>query len=182
MNHGPHKKRCPNCRELYFTPDHRQQCCSRGCRNAWIARSSLATRFWSRVEKTQTCWLWTAAKFQGGYGRFRGLDGFIAHRMSWIFAHGPIPDGLLVLHKCDVRSCVNPDHLFLGTQVDNMRDMAAKGRGLHPRGEQVSKITEQQVRQIRRDDRPQSLVASLHGITQTQVSRIKRRTNWAHIG
>ena len=86
-------------------------------------------RFWSKVEKSPGCWLWKAA-VASGYGTFRRPDGSMigAHRMSYILAHGMIPDGLQVLHKCDNKLCVRPDHLFLGTQQDNMDDMIAKGR------------------------------------------------------
>ncbi len=86
-------------------------------------------RFWSKVEKSPDCWLWKAAT-ASGYGTFRGPDGLMigAHRMSYILAYGAIPDGLQVLHTCDNKLCVRPDHLFLGTHQDNMDDMLAKGR------------------------------------------------------
>lgn len=71
------------------------------------------------------CWKWIAGHYKNGYGNFRGSK---AHRVSWELAHGRIPEGLYVLHKCDVRDCVNPNHLFLGTYKDNMVDMVSKGR------------------------------------------------------
>lgn len=88
-------------------------------------------RFWARINKTETCWLWTGAKHQHGYGVLRPKDGPMirVHRLMWEREHGPIPKGMLVLHRCDTPSCVNPDHLFLGDQRENMRDMWAKGRG-----------------------------------------------------
>jgi hypothetical protein len=97
-----------------------------------------SVRFWTHVEKTDTCWNWTAAlnKTGGtGYGVFNdGISNCVrAHRFSWELNCGPIPEGLSVLHKCDNRRCVNPGHLFIGTQLDNMRDRNAKGRG--PKGE-----------------------------------------------
>lgn len=89
------------------------------------------TGFWLNVEKQQFgCWLWKGAISRSGYGlcSFRGRT-MGAHRAAWTMEHGAIPVGLLVLHKCDVRNCVRPDHLFTGTYQDNMRDMYAKGRG-----------------------------------------------------
>jgi HNH endonuclease len=85
--------------------------------------------FWKKVVKSDDCWEWTGYLDIGGYGRLnRGRKVISAHRYSWILENGPIPDDLCVLHKCDNRKCVNPSHLFLGTRVDNIMDMVAKGR------------------------------------------------------
>lgn len=91
----------------------------------------VADRFWPKVQRGEGCWLWTGACDTYGYGliRWRQRDRWDkAHRVSWIIASGPIPNGLCVLHKCDNPPCVNPAHLFLGTQADNMHDMKIKGR------------------------------------------------------
>lgn len=89
------------------------------------ARISLADRFWAKVKTDGPCWLWTGAQMGSlGYGQFR-IDPArtdYAHRVSWRLANGEIPDGALVLHRCDVPLCVRPDHLYLGNQADNMRD------------------------------------------------------------
>ena len=115
-------------------------------------------RFWSKVNKSAPggCWEWTAYTSRG-YGRF-WLNGVHnpAHRISWEMANGPIPPGsgyhgTCVLHKCDNRKCVNPDHLFLGTQKDNVQDMVMKGRKAQPFGELNGQctITDMQVLVIR---------------------------------
>jgi hypothetical protein len=85
--------------------------------------------FWSYVDKTGDCWLWTKSCTSKGYGQFKFKEQKdTTHRIAWKLTHGPIPDGLLVLHRCDVRNCVNPAHLFLGTPKDNTQDMMSKGR------------------------------------------------------
>jgi len=93
-------------------------------------------RFWARVKKGKPdeCWEWTASKNPKGYGWFRpGSKGcpFHAHRIAWRIANGPVPVGLCVLHRCDNPPCCNPHHLFLGTQLDNVRDKVQKGRAGH---------------------------------------------------
>lgn len=94
---------------------------------------SAAERFWPKVDKSGDCWLWTGATYPSGYGEFMFDTSIVAaHRAAWRLTRGSIPEGTLVLHRCDVRACVNPAHLFLGSQLDNMRDMAHKGRGVRP--------------------------------------------------
>lgn len=93
-------------------------------------RKTLVDLFWEKVEKTGGCWLWRGATNPKGYGR-TGVGSHrsaLAHRLSWNLAHGQIPAGLFVLHRCDTPGCVRPDHLFLGTAADNTADMIRKGR------------------------------------------------------
>lgn len=93
--------------------------------------STRADLFWSRVNKTSTCWLWTGRISCHGYGVVSvGRKRIGTHRFAWALVNGDIPSGLFVCHTCDVRNCVNPSHLFLGTQRDNVQDMLRKGRGV----------------------------------------------------
>ena len=141
-------------------------------------------RFWAKVRKSDGCWEWLAGTFSNGYGQFK-VDGapVKAHRFAWELHNGAIPEGLCVCHHCDVRACVRPDHMFLGTDADNMADRDAKGRQARQRGVEngQAKLTEEKVRAIRRDIRSQEKIAVEHGVSQTQISRIKRGERWAHL-
>ncbi len=149
---------------------------------------AIAERFWEQVERINGgCWLWTGKKIRGGYGDFviAGRH-IIAHRWSWMEANGAVPEGLLVLHRCDNPPCVNPMHLFLGTQQDNMDDQLAKGRRPPAKGEQNkhARLTATQVEQIRdlvRQGLRNPAVAARFGICPQYVSAIASGKSWGHL-
>jgi HNH endonuclease len=101
-------------------------------------RVPVADRFWSKVRKSDACWEWTAARHPFGYGLLQ-IEGrsIGAHRVSYALHYGLVPDGIFVLHRCDNPACVRPDHLFLGTHADNMRDKTEKGRNNAPSGDRA---------------------------------------------
>lgn len=150
------------------------------------SKAPLKERFWLFVDRRgeKECWLWTGSVRGAGYGRISdGARSIPAHRVSYELHYGPIPEGLLVCHKCDVPGCVNPNHLFVGTQKENLADRNAKGR-FHPvKGEKHgrSKLTNGQVRLILKDSRKHQDIASDHGISSAMVCCIKARKNWTHI-
>ena len=96
-----------------------------------VKQPPLEERFWANVDKegNGACWMWRGTKTSYGYGKMRDHYKHVGtHRVSYMLNVGPIPSKMHVLHKCDMPACVNPDHLFLGTQADNMKDMFKKGR------------------------------------------------------
>lgn len=108
-------------------------------------------RFWGKVKKGAGCWEWTGGRGNHKYGVFYPKHGVsaLAHRVSWELAHGAIPDGMHVLHRCDNRPCVNPSHLFLGTNDDNIADKVSKGRQSRGEDRTFAKLTEADVMRIR---------------------------------
>jgi len=90
---------------------------------------SVEDRLWSRIDQGPDCWVWPGGHDKDGYGHIK-VDRIqqSTHRLAWTLTHGPVPAGMLVLHHCDNPPCCRPDHLFLGTHADNMRDRATKGR------------------------------------------------------
>lgn len=149
--------------------------------------TTLAARFWVKVDKTASCWLWVASKNRAGYGQIYGPGRpYLAHRVSWEIHNGPIPNGLGVLHRCDVPACVNPAHLFLGTPADNALDKVAKQR--QPKGAEsaMAKLSEQVVVALRvelsRPEVSQREIAGRYGVCQQTVSDIMRGRLWKHLG
>lgn len=153
-------------------------------------------RFWAKVARgpKKKCWTWTGAVTNRGYGNFYHNGAYVgAHRVAWLLAHGEIPEGLCVLHKCDNRRCVNPYHLWLGTKSDNSLDCSRKGRRYSPsaeclrRGEQhgIAKLTNQQALEIYRryseQDTTLRRLADEFGIGRQSVWNIVHGKTWAHL-
>jgi hypothetical protein len=153
-------------------------------------------RFWDKVDKsgpimphmTTPCWVWIGCIHKNGYGNFwlsRGAR--ITSRVSWIIHFGQIPDKLFVCHKCDNRACVNPEHLFLGTNSDNMADMKTKDRQPKFYGEEHnrSKLTSSQVIEIRHlystGDCSFNKLARMFNVAKGNIVFIVKRKTWDHI-
>lgn len=152
------------------------------------SRRPLVDKFWEKVAKrgVDECWLWQAAVNRCGYGR---LHNELAHRVSWRLHNGDIPEGLGVLHRCDTPGCVNPNHLFLGTHLDNMRDALAKGRLVKVVGPKLSGETHPRARlsQVQIDSirgllgkATQAEIGRRFGICQSHVSKIATGDRWTH--
>lgn len=132
------------------------------------------------------CWPWKASKLSNGYGQLTIKQmHFLAHRISWFIYCGRIPSGLNVLHKCDNPSCVNPNHLFLGTQKENMKDKVDKGRaytGIH-KGEKnpANKLTADDVRDMRSKNGTLKEIAKEYGVSFGLIGHIKSKRLWKHL-
>ena len=143
----------------------------------------LIARFWSKVKKTDGCWFWMAGLRHYGYGQFWYNDrARPAHRFAYEISKGEIPQGVFVLHTCDMPSCVNPDHLFLGTPADNSADMVAKNRQARGIRNAGSKLSPRDVADIRDRYIPQRVtqreLGEQYGLSQAHVSKIVRGLNW----
>lgn len=150
-----------------------------------VRRESIERRFRAfYLQAENGCWIWTGGFDRGRYGQFY-ISQFkvAAHRVSYALRHGPIAEGLIVCHKCDDPTCVNPDHLFLGTDLDNNADRSAKRRTHQPFGsvESYRKLSEEQVRTILTDGRSARALAREFGVSSNTVSKIRRGETWKHV-
>jgi hypothetical protein len=149
-----------------------------------LRRSDLSpqviARFRRKINRTESCWLWTGTKERNGYGQVYAIkDGrgrnvrFYAHRVAYALAHGYTPAEYEVMHSCDVPGCVNPDHLSLGTHQQNIADREAKGRG-RKESPSIRKITAEGVREIRESKQSSAYFARKWNVCVSHINRIRR--------
>ena len=153
--------------------------------------TDIERRFWSKVDKSGLCWLWTAFRHPKGYGSYSfrvdaRQETWATHRFAWNLLVGAIPEGMHVLHHCDNPPCVNPDHLYVGTNLDNVRDRVRRGRSADVQGENdgMAKLKDADVRRIWslcKQGVSQSRAARAHGIHKATVNDIMHRRTWRHI-
>ena len=156
-----------------------------------MKKRTLKEKFWPKVNvlAPDECWRWMGAIFKkSGYGQvWWGPKKLLAHRVSWVINKGPIPIGMNVCHHCDNPICVNPNHLFLGTTLDNIRDKMQKGRHRCHRGESHAnaKLTAVEVQEIRRlyatGEYYQKILAKMFGVSDGHISEIVSRHVWESV-
>ena len=178
----------PDCSDAV----HAKNLCNRHYKWSRYGKARLihgddVARFNSYVSRKRGgCWLWLGSLKQSGYGQITigGKYGYniSAHRYSYELHVGQIPDGMFVCHRCDVRACVNPSHLFVGTQADNVHDAQRKKR--HPYGEKVgnSKLTESDVKTIRESNLSHAALGRRFSVTAVCIQKARVRQTWKHIG
>jgi hypothetical protein len=141
-------------------------------------------RFWKKVDKKsdEECWNWLGAC--GNYGHLTVQNKQISsHRFSYLINVGDIPDGMFICHKCDNHFCVNPNHLFIGTQKDNMQDKINKNRGADLAGTSNGKhkLTDNEVMEIRNSSLSNRKLAKLYNVSYSLIGGIKRKERWKHL-
>jgi len=137
-------------------------------------------------EPNSGCWLWLGQLNRLGYGvigRRAKSKQMFAHRAAYIMAHGSIPAGMDILHRCDVRCCVNPDHLYAGTHTDNMHDMFSKGRRKAARGSAhwAAKLIAEDVLAIRSSSEPHKVLAIRYCVSTHNIHTIRSNRSWRHL-
>jgi hypothetical protein len=162
----------------------------KGANERWSKEPPFEKRFWARVDvkSNDECWLWKMSiNKKTGYGKSKIHGNHTsAHRVAYEVANGPIPKGVHILHKCDVRRCCNPNHLFPGNRQDNMDDMVNKGRQFRPIGEKHFNrvLDDSKVRQIREltsNGTSQRDVAKQFGVSHSAVACVCSGKTWAHV-
>lgn len=129
------------------------------------------------------CWIWTGSLNKHGYGRltFGAKTNIGAHRASYELMHGKIPDGLFALHRCDIKCCVNPDHIFIGTQQENMSDKVAKNRQAKGHRHGMSKLTEEQAKEAKFGRARSSELAKKFNCSAVMIRQIRGGLYWKHL-
>ncbi len=176
------ERACQTCGKLFYATSSNvargnAKFCSRAC-----VGSRIEDRFWPRVEQSAFCWLWTGPFTEKGYG-ILGRGGFqggnvLAHRLSWELHFGAIPAGILVCHHCDIPRCVRPDHLFLGSNTDNLVDMTMKNR------HGMAKLTTEMVYAMRiahRQGENCAAIARRYGVSRTAAWQAILGHTWPHV-
>lgn len=148
-------------------------------------------RFFAKVNKngSNDCWEWNGYLFETGYGKVSikrlHKNALKAHRVSYMMHCGPIPKGMKICHKCDNRKCVNPAHLFLGTQQDNVKDMIAKGRNANTKGSANgnSKLTESDIKEIVKllSIKNNKEIGAIYKVTHSTISLIRLGKRWSEV-
>lgn len=164
--------------------------CSLKCNGAQSKgpRGNHVANFWDKVNKTDACWLWTGGLSDNGYGKAQfGTKIRLAHRISYELATGvPVPDGMNVCHSCDNKACVNPDHLWIGSQLENIHDMLAKERhnkspNVFGEAHPLAKLTDAKVRLIRKIQCSDAEAARRFGVSPSLISLVRKRKVWRHV-
>lgn len=176
---------CGNTKSFTASNLIRGHCKSCGC----LGNVSETQRFFKHVKKMKNgCWEWTGQLHPTGYGRFifQGNRGFLSHRVSWIIHNGELSSDLLVCHKCDNRKCVNPDHLFIGTNSDNIQDRTLKNRSNRPFGNKFAprKLKENDIPKIRKllsEGFSQKEIGEKFGVSRSTIYKIKIGERWKNI-
>lgn len=186
---------CPVCGNKFYSSKGDQKRCSEVCSTAY-RRAHFEESFWARVAVGEGCWEWKLKADSGGYARVqidgRGSPRVMVHRMAWELVRGPVPAGMWVLHKCDNRKCVRvstddeQSHLFLGTPLDNTRDMFEKGRANKARGERHgnARLMEKDVVLMRRLHAEGTSLAELavrFAVHPVYVDKVVKKQRWAHV-
>ena len=172
----------------------RAKYCSRRCYDLSrkLSPATADSFYWPKVEKGEGCWRWQGRHDASGYGRYDRKGPYVyAHRIAWLFTNGEIPADMDVLHRCDVRDCCNPTHLFLGTHEDNMLDMRRKGRHTYGEKNMHAKITEDQAKAImleyrkdgphKRDPSNTKELAAKYGLSVGAVMAVVNGRSWKHL-
>ncbi len=149
--------------------------------------ADFIARFEAKINKTDGCWEWVASCAGAGYGQMKlpkQRKQEYSHRLAYMIYKGPIGENQFVCHTCDNTKCCNPDHLFLGTQKENLQDMKDKNRHLAGAKNAMAKLTDADVVKIRsclESGMAQLQVARAFNVSQVTISRISRRERWAHV-